>query len=355
LSTAVAVIDDPAAITVSWLTGVLQGAGVDAVVADASVVPVGTGQMGACYRMDVAYRRGSGPARLIAKLPAADRASRATAAMGYRIEVRFYRELAPSLRIRVPRCYLAALGDDATTFTLVLEDMAPAEQGDQVAGCTPAQARDAAVNAAGLHGPRWCDPTLHDLDWVLRGSREMVEATAGFVREATEAFLRAYELESKASAILSRFADRFVDWVLGRPSPFSLVHNDYRLDNLLFAPPAADAPAVTTVDWQSLTVGLPLRDVAYLVSTGLATEARRAHEREIVAAYHRALASFGIDGYGLGRCWDDYRYALFQGPLISVLGSYVARRTDRGHRMFTVMVERAVAAIEDLGALELLV
>ena len=52
-------------------------------------------------------------------------------------------------------------------FTLVLEDLAPAESGDQIAGCSLDQARAAAVNVAGLHAPTWNDPSLRELDWLI--------------------------------------------------------------------------------------------------------------------------------------------------------------------------------------------
>ena len=62
----------------------------------------------------------------------------------------------------------------------------------------------------------------------------------------------------------------------------------------------------------------------------------------------------GVTDYGAERCWNDYRYALFQGPFITVLGAFVGQRTERGDRMFTVMADRSAAAIEDLDALSLL-
>ena len=70
----------------------------------------------------------SAPASLVAKLPALDPTSRATAAAvrSYEIEVSFYRELAPELPVRAPRCHVA-LHDPATDdFILLLEDLAPA-------------------------------------------------------------------------------------------------------------------------------------------------------------------------------------------------------------------------------------
>ena len=347
------IVDDPAAITPTWLSAVLESAGVDATVAGVKVAPVGTGLMASCYRVEIDYESGNGPSALVAKLASTDAGSRTAGATSYRTEVAFYRDLAASLRIRVPRCYLAEITEEMTTFTLLLEDMAPAEQGDQIAGCTPHQARDAAVNVAGLHGPTWCDTSLQGLDWLLPSVAEHAEATAGFLHEATEVFIQNRELDQAAVEVLRGFAARFVDWGRGRPTPFSLVHNDYRLDNLLFAPPASGAPPVTTVDWQVLTVGLPLRDVAFLLGTGLDTDARRVHERSIVEDYHRALVTSGVAGYDIDACWQDYRYALFQGPLITVLGSYVAKPTERGHRMFTAMAERSTAAIRDLDAFEL--
>jgi Protein of unknown function (DUF1679) len=107
------------------------------------------------------------------------------------------------------------------------------------------------------------------------------------------------------------------------------------------------------VDWQVVSFGLPLRDVTLLVATGLSTSDRRAGERSIVDAYHRRLVELGITDYDGETCWEDYRYALFQAPFITVLGALVAQPTERGDRMFTVMAERSATAIADLDAFSL--
>ena len=91
MSAAATIVDDPSGLDRTWLTAALQSAGVDAEVGAVSVAPVGTGQMASCYRLEVTYVRGEGPARLIAKLPSPDPAVRAQAAMPYRTEVGFYR------------------------------------------------------------------------------------------------------------------------------------------------------------------------------------------------------------------------------------------------------------------------
>ena len=83
----------------------------------------------------------------------------------------------PPSTISRPHCYFAALESGTANVVLVMEDLAPAEQGDQISGCSVEQATMAIDEAAKLHGPRWGDPTLGDLTWLDRSS-----TTEGMVR-----------------------------------------------------------------------------------------------------------------------------------------------------------------------------
>ena len=85
------VVCDPAGLTSEWVSAAL-GREVSVV----SVAPVGTGQIGACYR--VALEDGV----LLAKLPAADPGMREMLAGVYRSEVTFYAELADTVAVTVP-------------------------------------------------------------------------------------------------------------------------------------------------------------------------------------------------------------------------------------------------------------
>ncbi|MFL6062666.1 MAG: oxidoreductase family protein, partial [Marmoricola sp.] len=134
---------------------------------------------------------------------------------------------------------------------------------------------------------------------------------------------------------------------------FGPVHGDYRLDNLLF-PPAGASDAVAAIDWQTLSLGLPARDLAYLLGTGLAVEDRRTHERGLVEEYHADLLAYGVADYPLELAFEDYRFAMLQGPLVSVFGCAYGARTERGDAMFAAMVERSCTAMRDLGTLELI-
>jgi hypothetical protein len=351
-----ATVRDPAEITPAWLTAALRAGGHRATVTAVRHEPVGTGQMAACYRLHLRTAAAPGddpvPSSLVAKVPPAGEDLGALVAGAYRNEVAFYAQLAPTVAVRAPACWYHATTDGGAGFTLLLEDLAPARQGDQIAGCTPDQARDALVNLAGLHGPRWCDPTLADLACLAAADPEDAAVLAEVLGAATDTFCDRYgeRLAPADREVLRAIPAVVAAWTLARPERFAPVHGDYRLDNLLF-PPAG--PGVAAVDWQTVSLGLPARDVAFLLGTSLAVGDRRAAEQALVAAYHGALAGHGVGSYTLDECWDDYRFGLLQGPLIAVTGAAFSRRTDRGDDMFTAMATRACAAVRDHGTLDL--
>ena len=237
--------------------------------------------------------------------------------------------------------------------TLVLDDLAPAVPGVQADGCTVEAARASLVNLAGLHGPRWCDPTLLDVEGLQVNGPDDASLMAELYGPATDIFVDglAALLRDEDVLTLRGVVEIIEAWALARAERFGLVHGDYRLDNLMFPPDGA--AGVVALNWQTLSLALPARDLAYFLGTGLSVEDRRAHERDLVAAYHRALTSYGVEGYSLEDCWEDYRFAMVQGPLVSVFGCAYGTRTERGDRMFAVMVARSCAAIRDLGSLAL--
>ena len=344
--------DQSEPITADRITELLRAAGHAVTVEAISTEPVGTGQMGASFRVHLTLtgERGELPDTLVAKVAAGPPEKRAIAAGSYRTEVDFYRNLASTVAVRAPRCWASWRNQDGTDFVLLLEDLAPREQGNQIEGCTPAQARAAAVNLAGLHGPRWCDPTLADDSGLNVMDPDGAAMLADVMAPMNDLFFghMGNRLSAADRGVLEAIPAVAGDWLLGRSERFGPVHGDYRLDNLMFAPDGSD---VAVVDWQTVSLGLPARDLAFLLSTGLTPESRRSAEDDVVAAYHQALLGHGVTDYSLDLCRDDYAYAMLQGPLIVVFGWAVADKTDRGDAMFLAMTERACAAIGDHGTL----
>lgn len=351
-------VDDPADLTADWLTAALRAGGHDVRVDDVAVERVGAGLMGATYRLTVAYAGPAGdlPSSFVAKLPAPDAGQRAAVASSYGVELGFYTDVAATVAVRTPRCHHASASADHQAFVLLLEDMAPAEPGDQVAGCLPAAAEDAVVNLAGLHGPRWDDPSLarlSPLSELTSATGDTAALIADVYRGATEQFIDRFadRLTTDDGDTLRSVAEVLGEWLAAPPAHLGPIHGDYRLDNLLFPPHGA--PGVAAVDWQTLGVGLPGRDLAYFLETSLRVDDRRRHEEELVEAYHRALVSHGVNDYPRQACFADYRYGLLHGPLITVLGALYGARTERGDEMFLVMAERSCRAIRDHDAVGL--
>jgi aminoglycoside/choline kinase family phosphotransferase len=140
-------------------------------------------------------------------------------------------------------------------------------------------------------------------------------------------------------------------WLRAEPQRYALMHGDYRLDNMLFDP---DRTRITVVDWQTVGIGLPARDLAYFTATSLEPGLRSQIERGLVETYHRALLDYGITDYDTETCWRDYRLGMVQAPLLVALGTAFAATTDRGDEMMLVMLSRGCQAIRELETLELI-
>ena len=341
----------PEEVSAEWLAQVL-GADVTAV----AITPVGTGQTGATYRVAAQYGSPTAlPRSFVVKLPAQEQAVRERVSLSYRSEYAFYTEVADTLDVPLPRCYHCAMADDGAQFVLLLADMAPAEQGDQICGCTAAEAALAVSALAGLHGPRWCDPA-----WLTFAGTVMPKPDEAGARGLGDITVLAVQttLEKLGSRMSAQDRDTveesgalIADWLLGAPDRFALLHGDYRIDNLLFDPQRTE---VTVVDWQTLAVGLPARDLSYFLATSLQPADRAAGERALVDVYHEALLARGVTGYDREMCWQDYRFGMLQVPLITTLGFAFSAATERGDDMALTMLVRGSRAIRELGSLELI-
>jgi hypothetical protein len=343
------VLRTPDELTASWLAGVLDCGPVRAL----EVVPVGTGQMSQSYRVSFTADGEEHPRSVVVKLASLDSGSRATGiGLGaYAREVRFYRELAPRIGGPLAECRHAALDERDGWFTLVLEDVGPAHQGDQIAGCDTSQARLAMEVLAELHAPVLGDRELGRADW-LNGPSPLNQAV---LSQLLPAFLERYggSIAAEHRAVTEQFVARADGWLAEDPEPRGLVHADYRLDNLLFGEPGAPRP-LTVVDWQTVGWGSPMLDAAYFLGSGLSVADRRAHERELVRVYHDALIARGVEGLTWDHCWREYRRMSFHGVVMAVAASMLVERTPRGDEMFTTLLARHAQHAIDLDAVELL-
>ena len=350
----------PEAITPDWLSAALAGTGVQARVRDFTMRRVGTGQIGQSIRFDLDYDDApvGAPRSLVGKFAAPEPESRnAGVALGnYRREVNFYNQLASTALISTPKCYLAAIDDESHEFVLLMENLAPAEPGDQLAGCTLEQARLAVREAANLHASHWDDARIEQLDWVT-GTQ-----AAGGVGAADPAALGALwqgfcdrygdRVESDMRRVGDRLVagyDRYESYYHG---PKSLVHIDFRPDNMMFATPAGGRP-LTVLDWQSLAFGCGVTDVAYFLAGALKRDERRRVERELLAEYHQRLGELGVR-YDFEQLWTDYRSRAFALFLVAFYAAMLVTQTPRGGDMFLAMARGSAEQVLDLDSLDFL-
>ncbi len=350
------IADTADALTPEWLTVALTSSGSldGARVVDAEVRPLGTGQMCDSVRIGLTYDEAdAGPASLVAKLPAADEGSRATAIAfrSYEKEVRFYQELAHRLPVRTPRVHHADIDVPTASFVLLLEDLAPAQPGDQLLGCSTEVAAAAAAELVKLHAPLWGDPSLTQLDW-LHGDPD---GRGALLKEVLPLLWSGFQERYAASLPphVKQAGDVYFGRLDARPAgatPQTVTHVDYRLDNLLIGP----GGEVTVVDWQTCGTGVGPSDLAYFLGAGLAPDVRREAEDQLVREYHDGLVAAGVTGYDRDDCWLDYRRGTWGGLSMAVLASMSVKRTDRGDEMFMAMADRHARHALDLDAADVL-
>jgi len=346
----------PALFTVEWLTDALNSARLTngwGNLLSVTSEPIGTGQMGENLRLRLGWD-GQGPSTLVAKLPASDPVSRATGVErgAYEREVSFYQEIASTVNVRTPMCYFAASVDGGADFVLIMEDLAPAVQGDQLAGGSIDDAAAVLGEAAGLHAPRWGDPDLHRHSFLQPPTPESASLTATVYRHFLPMFIDRHssDIDAEALEVIARFGPSFEQWSMGFNGPYTLVHGDFRLDNILFL--AGTRP--TIVDWQTVSAGTGLRDVAYYLSAGLSPDDRRSCEVELVESYHQQLRVLGVDHLTRDEVWLEYRKQSFAGLVMAVIATGLVEQTKRGDEMFKIMAAGSAQQVIDLGTEALL-
>jgi hypothetical protein len=345
------VVERPADLTADWLTAAI-GAGT---ITDFSVERIGTGQMSECYRVQLTYadgRPGSpGPDSVVLKVAATDPMSRQTGgSLGlYEREVCFYRDIAPRLHGPIAPCYHAAFDASAGIFDVLLGDANPAVVGDEIRGATVAQAKLAVTELARLQGPLLGDTTLADAPWLHRDT----PVNQGLITALHAAFVDRYgdRIAPQHRMVCERLVggfDAYLAEEAGEGRIQGLVHGDYRLDNMLFGAVGADRP-LTVVDWQTVTWGPAMTDLAYFLGCALPVAERRTHYDELLQAYHAAL---GPDApISLADVREGVRRQSFFGVMMAIVSSMLVERTERGDAMFMTMLQRHCEHVLDVDAL----
>ena len=360
-----AIPTSPADLTATWLTDALRAGGVidDATVTSATheVLGEGAGFIGQLARVSLTYDRAveGAPATLIAKMPALDPGAREIAGLYglYEREFRFYRELADEITFRTPSCYYSDGDAEKVEYILLLEDLgATGRAGDQVEGCTAAEANLALGQLAQHHARWWNDPRLTQIPWMQPG----IDLVNGAMEQSYPAvWERSLELfgdrmPQPVREVLPTLAPRITALMDSMDRPMTIGHGDYRLDNLFFGNPGSDYE-LAVLDWQSPTMVWCAYDIAYFLYSNVEIETRRAHEMDILREYHRTLVDNGVSDYAFELLVEDYRASLLVSLGIWIVNAgTLDTANERGKALFDLFFDRLCAAIMDHDALALL-
>jgi hypothetical protein len=330
-------------LTAEWLTEAIGPRFGGGTVTAVERRQIGTGQIADSVRLALTWDPPGDdrPSSLVAKVTSGSETSRqaALSTRTYEVEVGFYSTLADRLPVRRPACHWTGFDASKAAYGIVLEDLAPAEQGDQMRGCSVDEAALAVDELALLHGPFWGrGDEVAQLPWITRGSSTTSPTMAPFLQALLPGFFERYadRLTPEVKEMVERVVPKF-----GGAPPYAgveaVVHGDYRNDNLMFG--GTDG-RVCVLDWQTVSIGPPVADLSYFLGGSLLPDDRRNHERELLERYCGRLKEHGVE-LALDDCLADYRRFAFSGLNMAIFASMMVGRTDRGDEMFIAMADRA--------------
>ena len=357
----VTIPEDLDQLTADWLTGALRQC--DAltgirVVSFRSEILGDRGITGQVARLKLVTepKDGNAPETIIIKLSSMDPSKKTIvhAMRMYEREVYFYKQIAPTINVRIPQCYYADINIETGSHVLLLEDIAPARNGNRFTGCSIDEAECAIREIAFFHVSWWEKSQLSALAWL--DARERSQKPQGTAVRNWKPFLEKMgrilpEAAQEAGAFLVTKRS-LVHEHLQQP-PLTLVHGDFQPDNFFFATPEGGFP-FAVIDWQQISLRRGIYDVAGLLCKNLSIDARRAAEQKLLHLYHIILLENGIQNYDYEQLWYDYR--------ISVIEYFVKLANGIGAGIFDhqlklvgeTILTRLSAAILDLKVAEII-
>lgn len=202
-------------------------------------------------------------------------------------EARVYAHLGGGAGLRMPDVFHAT--SDADAPVIVLGDVGHLRQGDDVAGCSLEDAHRAVAELGRFHR-RWSDPA--DLAQLVADDvavsfttwwEQLADRVADGVPAARD---RARRLAGdQGASVVDALADRFDEVVALGQDPVTLVHRDFRLDNLFF-----DGDGIVVVDWANPSVGRGAIDLGGFIGRCLTIDPTDADVTALIATY---TAAFG--------------------------------------------------------------
>jgi len=382
--------ETPEELTAEWLTTALRSSvaapknkNVNVQSVQQQILGEGEGFLGDLLRLTPSYAEQDPqlPATLIAKLPKLANRTMGELLGAYERENMFYMTMADKLPVATPRMYYGEFDRDAGSekqleilktlnnwptwthgtvsklgtwvagrkqrrYILLIEDIADAAPGDQVAGATTERASALLQALAKVHAAYWRSTELDGHFWLLPldvdgRMKNAISKRSWPTFQATFPDILAAGLRPHCERAMSAYID---DLNTLCQAPETLLHGDMRLDNVFFR-----EQELVFFDWQLVRRGPAAYDIAYLLSGGLPADFGSADA--LLDVYYKELTAAGVSNYSHADLRRDYELGLYVvlGSLISI--DQMDLGDDRGIDMMRLWIERLHARLADCASI----
>jgi hypothetical protein len=385
-------------ITTEWLTGALTKSGVlksnSVRNLNRKIMGEGMGYAGTLARLSIEYEQPDDtlPSTMIAKIPTQVPKSKMLheALWNYERENHVYEEILPHLPLRTPQCYYsdfdrgkgekwmnkvyrryAGLPQSLVglyfiyaafrnlrlkrRYILLLEDIHNLEQITQLEGCSFEEAKMVMKPIGIAHAGLW-ESTQLGKYW-LRDHSDFSHLVS-FMSNRWQPVIK----KTFPGKISPKMQTVF-DWLkmnnhpldaYAKTRPHTLIHTDYRLDNLLFD---RENNEIVVFDWQSCSPGMGLFDPCFFLVNNCKSPLNQEQVEELITIYHQGLVEGGVTDYNLDECRSDYPFGLLLAIRLwlIIIGGIEVEKDPNAIRLLGVLLDRMKPVIEgiDLTAIRL--
>jgi hypothetical protein len=295
-------------LTPEWFTSILRLAE-DNKVESVDLQPLGEQDSvsGYIYRAKLSYHHQTrdAPESVVLKLPHPRNLRTPWLLEAYANEVMFYRNIAPTVGIPVPRHIHSEIDAETGDYVLAIEDFPNSTNVRDEAGASPEQAYKLIEYMARLHAKNWQDPEMGSKILGFENSVNLLYA--GLAR--TPVFLSRFSqyLQREELEVFQAMPGGFKDVVQSLlESPKTIVHNDYAMKNILMVERDGE-PMFVLVDWANLRWGPGARDLSFFIMTSVPPNLRPSGEWAFLRHYWERLRCEGVSDYSFEQLMGDYR------------------------------------------------
>lgn len=109
---------------------------------------------------------------------------------------------------------------------------------------------------------------LHRVDWQASEALSQIGRANGYLKRQVDLWSTQWKRQKTREVELIERTGAELRRALPSSPPATIVHGDYKLDNVAFAP-QSPARLIAVLDWEMATIGDPLADLGFLTATWL--------------------------------------------------------------------------------------